>query len=262
MVTPTNRVSLVSDLRPDRRRPRRSDRHNAGPEHLRHKLSLPLGIIAIVGGLALGATAVPHLFAAIAVFQAQPIAERYIAGERGLYASDVTYAVERLEFALSLAPDADTALILADLRLWQARRASDGKLVVEHARQSVEAAKTAVRHAPAHPTAWTALAEALEVLTQGDASVVAPLSRALQVAPYDPRRRDVRVELAMRYWESLSPQAQRAAGPPIVAMARADVGALARLTKRNLALGATRAALAIDPDLARRFDATYVALPN
>lgn len=261
MAMPTNRISLVSDVRPDRRA-RRGEGRSTGPEHLRHKLSLPLGVIAIVGGLALGAMALPHLFAAIAVFQAQPIAERYIAGERGLYASDVAYAVERLEFALSLAPNADTALMLADLRLWQARRANDTKLIAEHARQSVDAAKTAVRHAPAHPEAWTALADALEVLNQGDPSVLAPLSRALQVAPYDPRRRAVRVELAMRHWEALPPQAQRAAGPPILAMARADVGALARLTKQNLALGATRAALAVDPELARRFDAAYVALPN
>lgn len=260
MAMPTNRVSLVSDVRPDRRT--RRGRRSVGPEHLSHKFSLPLGIIAIVGGLALGAMAVPHLFAAIAVLQAQPTAERYIAGERGLYASDVTYAAERLEFALSLAPSADTALMLADLRLWQARRATDTKLAIEHTRLSVDAAKIAVRHAPAHPVAWTALAEALEVLTQGDPSVIAPLSRALQVAPYDPRRRAVRVELAMRHWEALPPQAQHAAGPPIIAMARADVGALARLAKQNLALGATRAALAVDPDLARRFDSAYIALPN
>lgn len=260
MAMPTNRVSLVSDIRPDRRS-RRGGRR-AGPEHLGHRLSLPLGIIAIVGGLALGAVAVPHLLAAIAVLQAQPIAERYIAGERGLYASDVAYAAERLEVALSLAPSADTALMLADLRLWQARRATDTKLAGEHIQLSVDAAKIAVRHAPAHPVAWTALAEALEALTQGDPSVVAPLSRALQVAPYDPRRREVRVELAMRHWEALSPQAQSAAGPAVIAMARVDIGALARLTKRNLALGATRAALAVDPDLARRFDAAYIALPN
>lgn len=261
MATPTNRVSLISDVRPDGRARRRA-RRDAGPEHLRHPLALPLGIVAIVGGLALGAVALPHLFAAIAVFQARPIAERYIAGERGLYASDLTYAAERLGFALRLAPNADTALTLADLRLWQARRATDTKLIVEHAQLSVDAAKTAVRHAPAHPEAWTVLAEALEVLTQGDPSVVAPLSRALQVAPYDPRRRAVRVELAMRHWEALPPQAQRGAGPPIIAMARADIGALARLTKQNLALGATRASLAVDPELARRFDAAYVALPN
>jgi len=261
MATPTKSISLVSDVRPDGRS-RRSSGRMAGPEHLRHKLSLPLGIIAVVGGLALGAMALPHLFAAIAVFQAQPIAERYIAGERGLYASDITHAAERLEFALSLAPDADTALMLADLRLWQARRATDTKLIVAHAEQSVEAAKAAVRRAPAHPAAWAALAEALEVLTQGDASVIAPLARALQVAPYDPRRRDVRVELAMRHWQALPPAAQRAAGPQIIAMARADVGTLAKVAKQNLGLGAVRAALAADADLARRFDAAYVALPN
>lgn len=260
MAMPPNRVSLVSDVRPDRRM-RRGGR-SAGPEHLIHRLSLPLGIIAVVGGLALGAVAVPHLFAAIAVLQAQPIAERYVAGERGLYASDVTYAAERLEFALSLAPTADTALMLADMRLWQARRTTDTKLAVENIQLSIDAAKIAVRHAPAHPVAWTALAEALEALTEGDPSVVAPLSRALQVAPYDPRRREVRIELAMRHWEALSPQARHAAGPAIIAMARADIGALARLTKRSLALGATRAALAVDPDLARRFDAAYIALPN
>ncbi len=260
MATPTNRVSLVTDIRPDRRS--RRGRRGAGPEHPRHKLALALGIIAIVGGVALGAVALPHVFAAIAVLQAQSTAERYIAGERGLYASDVAYAGERLEFALSLAPDADTALMLADLRLWQARRATDNKLAVEHAQQSVDAAKVAVRRAPAHPAAWTALAEALEVLAPGDPSVIEPLARALQVAPYDPRRRDARVDMAMRHWEALPPQAQRAAGPPIIAMARADIGALAKLTKQNLALGATRAALAADPELARRFDAVYVALPN
>src|SRR5260221_7097520 len=124
MATPTNRISLISDLRPDARSRRNSGRRG-GPEHLRHRLSLPLGIIAVIGGLVLGAMALPHVFAAIAVLQAQPIAERYISGEQGLFASDIEQACERLEFALSLAPDADTALLLADLRLWQARRATD-----------------------------------------------------------------------------------------------------------------------------------------
>jgi hypothetical protein len=261
MATPPNRVSLISDIRPDKRA-RRGGERKRGPEHPGHRLALPLGIVAIVGGLALGAMALPHLFSAIAVYQARSTAERYIAGERGLFASDVAYAAERLEVALSLAPTADTALMLADLRLWQARRATDAKLAVEHARLSVDAAKAAVRSAPAHPAAWTALAEALDLLTQGDPSVVAPLARALQVAPYDPRRRDARVELAMRHWEALPPEARQAAGPPFIAMARADIGALARLTKRNLALSATRAALAGDPELARRFDAAYIALPN
>lgn len=259
MATPTNRISLVSDIKPESRS-RRSGR--GGPEHLRHGLSLPLGIIAVIGGLALGTVALPHVFAAIAVLQAQPIAERYISGERGLYASDVAHAAERLEFALSLAPDADTAVLLADLRLWQARRATDTQTIVAYAQHSVDAAKIAVRQAPAHPAAWTALADALEVRSPGDASVVAPLSRALQVAPYDPRRRDVRVELAMRHWQALSPEAQRATGPLIVAMARIDVGAVARLAKQNLGLGAVRDALEVEPELGRRFDAAYLALPN
>lgn len=258
MATPTNRISLVSDIKPDSR-PRRS---GGGPEHLRHRLSLPLGIVAVVVGLALGVVAFPHLFAAIAVFQAQPIAERYISGERGLYPSDISHAAERLEFALELAPDADTAVLLADLRLWQARRTTDTQTVVAYARQSVDAAKIAVRQAPAHPAAWTALADALEVLNPGDASVVAPLSRALQVAPYDPRRRDVRIELAMRHWQALPPEVQRAAGPTIVAMARNDVGGLAKLAKQNLGLSAVRGALAVDPELARRFDVAFLALPN
>lgn len=259
MATPTNRISLVSDVRPDSRA-RRGRR--AGPEHLRHALSLPLGVIAVVGGLALGAMALPHLFAAIAVLQARPLVERYVAGERGLNPVNIAQAAERLEFALDLAPDADSALLLADLRLWQARRATDVTIIESHARQSVDAARIAVRSAPAHPAAWTALAEALEVLTLGDPSVIGPLSRALEVAPYDPRRRDARVELALRHWQALPAKAQRAAGPPIVAMARADIDGLARLAKRNLGLGAVRGALVDDPELARRFDATYVALPN
>ena len=261
MAMPTNRISLISDVRPDERGRRRSSRR-AGPEHLRHRMSLPLGIIAIVGGLVLGAMALPHLAAAIAVAQARPIAERYISGERGPYLADVEHAGDRLALALSLAPDADTAVLLADLRLWQARRATDRETFVAFARRSVEAAKVAVRKAPSHPTAWTALADALEALSPGDASVVAPLSRALQVAPYDPRRRRTRVDLAMRHWQALAPQAQRAAGPPIIAMARADIDVLAKLTKRNLALAAVRDTLAADAELARRFDAVYIALPN
>jgi hypothetical protein len=262
MATPTTRISLVSDLRPDGGARRDGRRHGAGPEHLRHGLSLPLGIIAVVAGLALGAMALPQLFAAIAVLQARPLVERYVAGERGLNAADIAHAGERLEFALSLAPDANSALLLADLRLWQARRATDTRVIESLAQQSVDAAKVAVRRAPAHPAAWAALAEALELLTLGGPSVVAPLSRALQVAPYDPRRRDARVELALRHWQALSAEAQRAAGPQIVAMARSDIDRLARLTKRNLGLGAVRGALVVDAELARRFDATYVALPN
>lgn len=260
MAAPTNRISLVSDVRPDGRA-RRSSGRQGGPEHVRHSLALLLGLIAIVGGLALGAMALPRLLAAVAVIQAQPVAERYLTGERGLFPSDVEHAIERLEFALSLAPDSDTALLLADLRLTQARRTADEKIIVERAQQSIDAAKIAIRSAPAHPAAWAALAEAIEVLTQGTAAVVPPLSRALQVAPYDPRRRDVRIELALRHWQALSPQAQQAAGPQIIAMARADINGLARLTKQNLGLGAVRSSLAADPALAQRFDAVYVALP-
>jgi hypothetical protein len=260
VAAPTNRISLVSDVRPDGRARRASSRQG-GPEHVRHKLSLLLGLIAIVGGLALGAMAVPRLLAAVAVIQAQPVAERYLAGERGLLPSDVELAIHRLEFALSLAPDADSALLLADLRLVQARRTADEKIIIERAQQGIEAAKIAVRNAPAHPAAWATLAEAIEVLTQGTAAVLPPLSRALQVAPYDPRRRDVRIELALRHWQALSPQAQQAAGPQIIAMAQADINGLARLTKQNLGLGAVRSALAVDPALAQRFDAVYVSLP-
>jgi hypothetical protein len=262
MATPTNRVSLISDLRPDRSASRRSSGRSGGPEHLRHPLSLPLGIIAVIGGLVLGAMALPHIFAAIAVLQAQPVVERYISGQQGLIASDIENASERLEFALRLAPDADTAVLLADLRLWQARRATDAKTNIAYAQQSVDAAKIAVRHAPAHPVPWTALADALDVLTPGDAAVAAPLSRALQVAPYDPRRRDARVDLAMRHWQALSPAAQQAAVPAIVVMARTNVAALARLAKQTLGLSAVRGALTADAELARRFDAAYVALPN
>lgn len=261
MATPTNRVSLISDLRPERSASRRSGR-SKGPEHLRHPLALPLGIIAVVGGLVLGAMALPHAVAALAVLQAQPIVERYVSGEQGLNAPEVAIASERLEFALSLAPDADTAVLLADLRLWQARRAIDEKAGIAAAQQSVDAAKIAVRNAPAHPVAWTVLADALDVLSPGDAAVVAPLSRALIVAPYDPRRRDVRVTLAMRYWQALSPAAQQATVPPIVAMARTNVETLARLAKQTLGLSAVRGALTVDVELARRFDAAYVALPN
>ena len=259
MAAPTNRISLVSDVRPDGR-PRRSS-GRAGPEHVRHGFALWLGLIAVVAGLVLGAMAVPRLLAAVAVVQAQPIVERYLAGEKGLYPSDVEHAAQRLEFALSLAPDADSALLLADLRLVQSRRTTEEKIIAERAQQSIEAAKIAVRGAPAHPAAWAALAEAIEMLTPGTAAVVPPLSRALQVAPYDPRRRDVRIALALRHWPSLSPQAQQAAGPQIVAMARADINALARLTKQNLGLGAVRSVLAADAALAQRFDAVYVALP-
>ncbi|MBV9835627.1 MAG: hypothetical protein JO055_14520 [Alphaproteobacteria bacterium] len=264
MATPTNRVSvsLANDLKPDRSASRRRSR-SGGPEHLRHTLSLPLGIIAIVGGLVLGAMALPHIFAAIAVLQAQPTVERYISGEQGLFAADIESAAERLEFALDLAPDADTALLLADLRLWQARRATDAKTNIAFARKSVDAAKIAVRHAPAHPVAWSILADATDVLMPGDPAVAAPLARALEVAPYDPRRRNVRVELAMRHWPALPPRAQQAAGPLIVAMARNNVEALARLAKQNLGgLAAVRGSLAGDAELARRFDAAYVALPN
>lgn len=259
MAPPGKRVSLISDVRPDGRARRGGGA--PGPEHVRHPLAMALGIIAVVGGLALGAMALPRLLAAIAVFQAKPTAERYINGELGLDPPEIGVAAEQLEFALSLAPDADSALILADLRLMQAKRASDEKVIVAHARQSVEAARVAVRGAPAHPAAWAALAEALDVLNRGDASVVAPLARALEVAPYDPRRRDVRVELALRHWQSLTPRAQQAAGPQIIAMARADVAQLAKLARQNLGLGAVRAALAADPALAQRFDSVYLAQP-
>ena len=259
MAAPTNRISLVTDIRPDGRA-RRSSR-KAGPEHVRHKFSLLLGVIAVAGGLALGAMALPRLLAAIAVIQAQPVAESFVAGERGLFPGEIETAAERLEFALSLAPDADSALILADLRLVQARRNTDEKIIDQRAQQSIDAAKIAVRNAPAHPAAWAALAEAIDVLSRGGEAVVPPLMRALEVAPYDPRRREVRIWLALRHWQSLTPQAQQAAGPQIIAMARTNINALAKLAKQYLGLGAVRAALALDPALAQRFDAVYVALP-
>lgn len=232
-------------LDPDRRRPAR----------------LMVAVAAVVAGALLLTLAVPRLFSAIELADARSIAERAQLDDPKLTASQIERAAQALQHALDWQDDADLAALLASTRLAQAARTDVPESALSRLTEAAEAAKRAVRLSPAHPTAWTLLAQALQTRDPRDARFPPALARAVGVAPYDPRYLNQRVEMACRYWHLIDAPTRRLAATQIRILARRDVKALAAVAKRSYGLPPVREALADTGDLLDTFDATYIALP-
>jgi tetratricopeptide (TPR) repeat protein len=247
-VQPRDKTHPVPDgrpLDPDRRRPAR----------------LIVALAAVIGGAILVALAVPRLFAAIELLDARDIAVRAQNDDPKLTAQQIESAAMALHHALAWQDDADLAALLAATRLRQAARADTPQRAAERLAQAVDAARRAIRLSPAHPTAWTLLATALEARDPDDPQFKAALQRAIDVASYDPRYLAQRVELACRYWHLIDAPTRRLAAAQIRILAERDLRRLAALAKRSYGLLPVREALAGNTALLEKFDAVYVALP-
>ncbi|TXL74840.1 hypothetical protein FHP25_15625 [Vineibacter terrae] len=232
-------------LDPERRRPAR----------------LIVALIAVLAGVLLLLLAVPRLFAAIELLDARSTAERAEVDGAKLTAAQLESTAGALQHALEWQDDADLAALLAAVRLVQATRADPPERATERLMQASDAAKRAVRLSPAHPTAWTLLAMAQQDLDPRQPLFHDALQRAIAVAPYDPRYRLQRVEMACRYWHQIDAPTRQLASAEIRILAARDLNALAALAKRSYGLQAVRDALANDAALLERFDAVYIALP-
>ena len=96
--------------------------------------------------------------------------------------------------------------MLASLYKAQADRTTDAALATERYAQAAEAARATLRISPSNLTAWVLLAASLDALNPKNPAVIAALTRAIRVGPYDPRLRDLRIMLAMRHWRQLDPE--------------------------------------------------------
>jgi hypothetical protein len=232
-------------LDPDRRQPAR----------------LILALAGVLGGVLLLTMAVPRLFAAIELLDARSIAERIQLDDPKLTNQQIESTALALQHALDWQDDADLAALLASTRLAQAARIDAPERATERLVQAAEAAKRALRLAPAHATAWTLLALALQTRDPRDPHFPAALQRAIAVAPYDPRYLTQRIEMACRYWHLIDEPTRRLAAAQIRILAGRDARSLAVVAKRSFGLQAVRDALADDAELLEKFDAIYIALP-
>lgn len=230
---------------PDRRRPAR----------------VFVAVIAVLAGVLLLALAVPRLFSAIELLDASSIAERAQSGDPRVSDAQIESAALALVHALSWQDDANLAALLASTRLIQARRTDSLEKAEPRLVQTINAARRAIRQSPAHPTAWTLLALALEARDSRDPKFPVALERAIAVATYDPRYLAQRVEMACRHWHRLDDATHRLASAEIRLVAGRDLLLLAHIAQRSFGLFQVREALAGDPALLDRFDAIYIALP-
>ncbi|HKU94593.1 MAG TPA: hypothetical protein VJR58_04925 [Vineibacter sp.] len=234
----------------------------SGPDpHRRRPARLVVALMAILGGVLLLTLALPRLFSAIELLDARSIAERAEREDAKLTAQQIESAATALQHALEWQSDADLEALLAATRLTQAARADGPARAADRLAQAVEAAKRAIRLSPAHPTAWTLLALALQDLNPRDPLFLSALQRAIAVAPYDPRYLTQRVEMACRYWHLIDEPTRQRAMAEIRILAGRDLRALAALAKRSYGLQTVRDAIASDSALLERFDAIYIALP-
>ncbi|TWT14982.1 hypothetical protein [Reyranella sp. CPCC 100927] len=253
--------AMESEGEPREKPHRALDRYTLDPDR-RRPARLFVALVAMLGGVMLLALGIPRLLAAIELLDARSIAERAVVNDTTVANPQIESAALALQHALQWQDDADLMALLAAVRLAQAGRAADdAALAAERLSQAAEIARRAIRQSPAHPTAWTILALALQARDPRDPLFATALQRAIAVAPFDPRYLVQRIEMACRYWHLLDEPARQLALAEIRALADRDLRTLVALAKRSYGLPAVRDALANDPALLEKFDAAYIAPP-
>ena len=182
--------------------------------------------VALLGGLLLIALAIPRFGTALELARAKPV---YDAGEsrrkhRRRHPGDGDRRAAQGLRAVVGAP----ARQHARLSLQGTGRSHDRRgVVIPRYAQAAEAARATLRISPSNLTAWAPLAASLDALNPKDPAVIAALTRAIRVGPYDLRLRDLRIMLAMRHWRRLDPETRTLAAFLIKRAAQLDLRALA-----------------------------------
>ena len=215
--------------------------------------------VALLGGLLLIAMAVPRLGAALELTRAKPVYDRVLNGNAGVDDATLQAAIEALNKGFEWSSEPYLGAMLAYLRKAQADRTTDPALADQRRAQAADAARATIRVSPSNLIAWAILAAALDAR---DPAVIPALTRAIAVAPYDPRLRYVRIALAMRHWSRLDAATRVLAAAQIKQAAQVNPRALALQAREYLGLPAVREALQDDLPLRARFNNVYQNLPR
>ena len=218
--------------------------------------------VALLGGLLLIALAVPRLGAALELARAKPVYDRLQSNDAGVDDATLEMAIDALRKGFERSSEPQLGSMLASLYKAQADRTTDAALAAQRYTQAAEAARATLRVSPSNLIAWVLLAASLDALNPQDPAVVAALTRAIRVGPYDPRLRDLRIMLAMRHWRRLDPETRALAAFQIKRAAQLDPRALAVQARTYLGLPAVHESLQDDPALRTRFNTVYQSLPR
>jgi hypothetical protein len=218
--------------------------------------------VALLGGLLLIVLAVPRLDAALELARAKPVHDRLLNGDASVDDAALQAAIEALRQGFERSSEPYLGTMLAYLYKAQADRTADPALANQRHAQAAEVARATIRVSPSNLIAWVLLAASLDARNPRDPAVVAALTRAIHIAPYDPRLRDLRISLAMRRWSRLDPATRALAGFQIKRAAQLDPRALAIQAREYLGLPAVHESLQDDPTLRTRFNTVYQSLPR
>jgi tetratricopeptide (TPR) repeat protein len=218
--------------------------------------------VALLGGLLLIALAIPRLGAALELARAKPVYDRLQSHDASIDDATLEMAIDALRKGFERSSEPQLGSMLASLYKAQADRTADAALATRRYAQAAEAARATLRISPSNLTAWVLLAASLDALNPQDPAVVAALTRAIRVGPYDPRLRDLRIMLAMRHWRRLDPETRALAAFLIKRAAQLDLRALAVQAREYLGLPAVHESLQDDPALRARFNTMYQSLPR
>jgi len=218
--------------------------------------------VALLGGLLLIVLAVPRLGAALELARAKPVYDRLQNHDAGVDDAALQAAIEALRKGFERSSEPYLGTMLAYLYKAQADRTTEPALANQRYAQAADVARATLRVSPSNLIAWVLLAASLDARDPRDPAAVAALTRAIHVAPYDPRLRDLRISLAMRHWPRLDPATRALAAFQIKRAAQLDPRALAIQAREYLGLPAVHESLQDDPALRTRFNTAYQALPR
>lgn len=218
--------------------------------------------VAMLGGLLLIVLAAPRLGAALELARAKPVYDRLQNHDTGVDDATLQAAIEALRKGFERSSEPYLGAMLTYLYEAQSDRTTDPALANQRRAQAAEAARATIRVSPSNLIAWVLLAASLDARNPRDPAVVAALTRAIHVAPYDPRLRDLRISLAMRHWSRLDPATRALAAFQIKRAAQLEPRALAIQARENLGLPAIHESLQEDPALRTRFNSVYQSLPR
>jgi len=218
--------------------------------------------VALLGGLLLIVLAVPSLDAALGLARAKPVHDHLLNGDANVDDAALQAAIEALRQGFERSSEPYLGTMLAYLYKAQADRTADPALANQRHAQAAEVARATIRVSPSNLIAWVLLAASLDARNPRDPAVVPALTRAIHIAPYDPRLRALRISLAMRHWSRLDPATRALGGVQIKRAAQLDPRALAIQAREYLGLPAVHESLQDDPALRTRFNTVYQSLPR
>lgn len=221
---------------------------------------VPLTALAL--GWALVVVAFPRLVSALYAVPANTTIAKLEKNDPGLTPGELLAARQALQYSLAWEMDGGTAIKLARVTLSlaarQFRAGGNPALLID---ETIEAARTGLRLAPAQARGWLLLAEATLAKTSDPGSITPFLIESVRASPHDIWLAPNRAELGLRSWAWLEPQAREVISDQIRLTAWRWPDRTVAIARRAGDPGPVREALAGDVEKLRRFDALYLQAP-